>query len=78
MRHHLWGFLLAVSVALGAPYLEVMNACRQPLSEQCVWGKALIWVNVAGTFVIIGVPSWALLVWLLRRKTHSDKNAAVP
>jgi hypothetical protein len=72
MRHHLWGFLLAAAVGLGAPYLEVANACRLPVSEQCVWGKALIWVNVAATFFIIGVPLWALLVWFLKRRTHSD------
>jgi len=76
MRHHLWGFLLAAGIALGAPYLEVTNACRLPLSEQCVWGKALIWVNVAGTFFIIGVPAWVLLVWFLRRRTPSGKRAA--
>ena len=76
MRRQFWGFLLAAAVALGVPALEVANACRREISEGCVWGKALFWVNVAATFVIVGVPLWILLVWRLRRRSRAA-NAPV-
>lgn len=70
--HYAVGLLIAVAIAFVAPYLEVTNYCRNPISEQCVWGKSLIWLNRAGTFVIAGLPIAALVVWFLGRKQKPE------
>jgi hypothetical protein len=33
---------LGLIVAVAYPVLDIALACRQPISEQCVWGKAYL------------------------------------
>ena len=64
----------ALSVAL--PLTEVKLACARPVSEACVWGKALITVNVAGHFLVIGLPTAFLVSWLLGRRRGGETPPA--
>jgi hypothetical protein len=68
MRRYSWGFVAAMLVGLGAPHLEVALACRRPISEGCVWGRALLPVNVVASLVILGIPTFLVVVWLLGRR----------
>ena len=38
---------VGVLVALGVPFGELWYKCREPTSEGCVWGKALLPVSLA-------------------------------
>lgn len=62
------GLAAAVAVSVALPVAEVRHYCEKPLSEQCVWGKALIKVNMAGHFVIIGIPLMFAIAWWLGRR----------
>jgi len=70
MRNALKGWLLGVVVAAAIatilPQLEVEYACVRPISEGCVWGRALITVNRVATFFLIGMPAGGLIVWWRR------------
>lgn len=72
MRRYVWGTLAALFVSLAAPYLEVQFACRRHVAEGCVWGRALLPVNVAVTAVVAGVPTFLVVVWLLGRRRKPD------
>jgi hypothetical protein len=55
-------------ISLGYPLLDLVLACRDPLSEACVWGKAYVALTlclsavfVGGAVfagVYVGLPSW--------------------
>jgi hypothetical protein len=50
--------LIAVSVGLAAgisyPFVSVGLACRVPVSEACVWGRAYFPLTLAVSVVIVG------------------------
>lgn len=56
----------AVAVGTGIPLAVVWRACRRPASEGCVWGRALLPVNVTATCLIVGLPTFFLVRRLLR------------
>lgn len=69
MRRYAWGLLAAIVVGVGAPYLELALACRNSTSESCVWGRALLPVNIVASLVILGIPVFLLVVWYLGRRS---------
>jgi hypothetical protein len=71
MRCYAWGLLAAVLVGLGAPYLELALVCHNSSSESCVWGRALLPVNIVGSLVVLGLPTFLLVVWFLGRRSHN-------
>ena len=64
----LQGSLAGIGVTLAAPLIEVWFACRRPISEGCVWGKALLPVNFVCTALVLGVPTFLLVRWALRSR----------
>lgn len=77
------GLVVAVAIAAGLPEIEVTYACLRPISEGCVWGRALIIVNMVATFVLIGLPACVCAVWWRQRarpnrpSDHRDRGSEV-
>lgn len=67
----------ALSIAAGAgyPLIELALACREPIAESCVWGKAYLPLSLTLSLLIIGIPVW-LLVYLGARwySSRSSKH----
>ena len=68
MNRYLWALIAAVVVGVGLPQIEIALACRHPLSEACVWGHAYLPLNVAATVLLLGVPTFLVVAWLLGRR----------
>jgi hypothetical protein len=51
-------FLIALSVGLvagiGYPFVDLLLACRRPVSEACVWGKAYFPLTLGASVLILG------------------------
>jgi len=67
-RPLLFGIAVCLIVGFGLPPLEVALACQRPISEGCVWGRALISVNIVATLIIAGIPAGLLTAWFTRRR----------
>ncbi len=67
-RSLLFGMAAGLIVGFGLPYLELAIACLRPISEGCVWGRAVIPVNIAATLVILGIPVGVVAAWWARRR----------
>ena len=73
-------FLTALCVGLivgiGYPFVDVALACRVPISEACVWGKAYLPLTLGLSVVIVGGPiTGSLYVVLIRRRRSSGDDA---
>lgn len=74
MPDHRSPFLIALSVGLiagaGYPFVDVALACRVPISEACVWGKAYFPLTLGVSVVLLGglVTGllYAVLAWRRR------------
>lgn len=55
------------------PYLDLAIACRNPISEACVWGKAYFSLTLGVSLILVsGVTTgvvYGLLRWRNNRKT---------
>lgn len=71
-------FLTALAVGLiagvGYPFVDVTLACRVPISEACVWGKAYFPLTLGLSVVVLGGAVtgllYAVLIWRRRRQSH--------
>jgi hypothetical protein len=72
MNRYILALIAAVLVGLGLPQVEVALACRRPLSEACVWGHAYLPLNVAATLLLLGVPTFLVIIWLLGRRDRAE------
>jgi hypothetical protein len=71
-------FLVALSVGLmvgvGYPFVDVALACRVPISEACVWGKAYFPLTLGVSVVVLGSlvtgSLYAVLTWRRRRQSR--------
>ena len=71
-------FLTALSVGLmvgvGYPLVDVALACRVPISEACVWGKAYFLLTLSVSVVLLGGVVtgllYAVLIWWGRRQSR--------
>jgi hypothetical protein len=68
-------FLTALCVGLivgvGYPFVDVALACRVPISEACVWGKAYLPLTLSVSVVVLGGAVTGLLyAVLIRRRRH--------
>jgi hypothetical protein len=80
MRGRRFPLLTALCVGLtagvGYPFVDVALACRVPLSEACVWGKAYLPLTLGVSVVVLGGAVtglvYALLVWWHRRPSGDD------
>lgn len=67
--------LMAVAVGLVAgiayPVVDVALACRVPISEACVWGKAYFPLALGASVLLVGgvvaASVYAVLAWRRRR-----------
>lgn len=68
-RSRLSLLLIALSVGLAAgigyPFVSVGLACRVPVSEACVWGRAYFPLTLATSVVIVGGGVTGLLYAVL-------------
>ena len=75
-------FLTALCVGLivgiGYPFVDVALACRVPISEACVWGKAYFPLTLSVSVVVLGGAVTGLLyaVLIRRRRRQSGDDAA--
>lgn len=75
-------FLTALSVGLmagaGYPFVDVALACRVPISEACVWGKAYFALTLSLSVVVLGGAVtgllYAVLIW---RRGRQSRDGAV-
>lgn len=72
-------FLTALSVGLivgvAYPFVDVVLACRAPISEACVWGKAYLPLTLGVSVVVLGGVVtgllYGVLVWWRRRQSRN-------
>jgi len=72
--------LIALSVGLvvgiGYPFVDVGLACRRPISEACVWGKAYFPLTLGVSVVVLGgavaALVYAVFMWRRRRQLRDD------
>jgi membrane associated rhomboid family serine protease len=73
-------FLTALCVGLivgiAYPFIDVGIACRVPISEACVWGKAYFPLTLSVSVVVLGGVItgllYAVLIRLRRRRSRDD------
>ena len=71
---------LLTSLALGLiagtayPFIDLVLACRAPISEACVWGKAYLPLTLGLSLVMVGGTVALLTYLLLVRKRHRGSN----
>lgn len=73
-------FLIALCVGLivgiGYPFVDVALACRAPISEACVWGKAYFPLTLGVSVVVLGGAVTGLLyAVLIRRRRPPGEDA---
>jgi xanthosine utilization system XapX-like protein len=72
--------LLALSaglvVGIAYPYVDIAIACRAPMSEACVWGKAYFSLTLTVSVVLLGGMVagvvYAVLRWRRDRQSRGD------
>lgn len=68
---------VGMTVGIGYPFLDVALACRVPVSEACVWGKAYFPLTLGVSVVVLGGAVTGLLyaVLIRRRRSSGDDTA---
>jgi hypothetical protein len=63
-------------VGVGYPFVDVALACRVPISEACVWGKAYLPLTLSVSVVVLGDSVTGLLyaVMIWRRPSRDDAD----
>ena len=65
-----------LAVGVGYPYADIALACRAPMSEACVWGKAYFSLTMTVSVVLLGGITtgvlYAVLMWRRRRRSRDD------
>jgi xanthosine utilization system XapX-like protein len=74
--------LLALSaglvVGIAYPYVDIAIACRAPMSEACVWGKAYFSLTLTVSVVLLGgVVAGVVYVVLRWRRDRQSRGDAV-
>jgi hypothetical protein len=72
--------LIALAIGLLAgliyPVIDLGLACRKPISEACVWGKAYLPLTLGASVVLLGgvvtALVYAALAWLRRRQSGDN------
>jgi hypothetical protein len=63
-------------VGIGYPFVDVGLACRRPISEACVWGKAYFPLTLGVSVVLLGgavtAVLYAVLMWRRRRQSRDS------
>ena len=68
--------LVGAAIGVGYPFVDVALACRIPISEACVWGRAYFPLTLTVSVVVLGGVVtglvYAVLVW--RRGRQSERE----
>ena len=68
--------LVGAAIGVGYPFVDVALACRVPISEACVWGKAYFPLTLTVSVVVLGGVVtglvYAVLVWRRGRQSGND------
>ena len=63
-------------VGIGYPFVDIAIACRAPMSEACVWGKAYFSLTLTVSVVLLGGIAtgvlYAALAWLRHRQSRGE------
>ncbi len=69
---------VGLMVGAGYPFVDVALACREPISEACVWGKAYFPLTLGVSVVLLGgVVTGLLYAVLVRRHRRQSPDDAV-
>lgn len=72
----LTAFAAGLLVGISYPYVDIALACREPMSEACVWGKAYFALTMAVSVVLLGGivtgVLYAVLMWRRHRQSRGD------
>ena len=64
-------------VGIGYPFVDIAIACRVPMSEACVWGKAYFSLTLTLSVVLVGGIAagvlYAALAWLRHRRSRGER-----
>ena len=64
---------VGLTVGIGYPFVDLALACRVPISEACVWGKAYFPLALGLSVVVLGGSVTGLLYAVLTwRRTPRD------
>jgi len=78
MRSRRTSLLIALALGLMAgtayPLIDLALACRAPISEACVWGKAYLPLTLGVSLVMVGGVVTLVTYRLLVRKRHHGAN----
>jgi hypothetical protein len=78
MRSRRTSLLIALALGLMAgtayPLIDLALACRAPISEACVWGKAYLPLTLGVSLVMVGGVVTLVTYLLLVRKRHRGAN----
>lgn len=74
----LTALFVGLAAGIGYPFVDVALACRAPISEACVWGKAYFPLTLGVSVVVLGGAVTGLLyaVLIRRRRRPPGDNAA--
>ena len=65
-----------LAVGIGYPFVDIAIACRAPMSEACVWGKAYFSLTLTVSVVLLGGivagVLYVALAWLRHRMSRCD------
>jgi xanthosine utilization system XapX-like protein len=75
-RPFLTALVAGLIAGTGYPIVDVLLACRAPISEACVWGKAYFPLTLGVSVVLVGGLVTGVLYALLlrRRESHGDDD----
>lgn len=62
-----------LAAGIGYPFADIAIACRAPISEACVWGKAYFPLTLAVSVVLLGGIVAGVLYGLLAWR-HNDQS----
>jgi hypothetical protein len=67
---------LGLLAGIGYPLIDLAVACREPVSEACVWGKAYLPLTLGLSLFLVGGVVSVLAYLVLSRKRHSRHGDA--
>lgn len=62
---------IGLAVGIAYPFADRWLACRVPVSEACVWGKAYFPLTLGVSIVLLGGITAGILYAVLRRRGSS-------
>ena len=63
-----------LAAGVGYPFLDLAVACRAPMSEACVWGKAYFSLTLTASVVFLGGIVTGVLYAVLARRRHGESS----